>query len=168
MGVPTSGQLPFDPLERAGELWEKHVGDATSMQLATSIMRVQQILSQRLDAALKPHGITFARFEVLRLISFSKEGRLSLSMIGERLMVHPTSVTNAIDRLVGQGLVVRETDPTDRRRTFASLTSEGERVLDAATAALMDADFAIAGLDAEQQRDAYALLKLLRRADFEG
>ncbi len=159
--------LDFDPLERAGELWSEHVGDPTAMQLATSIMRVQQILGQRLDATLKPHGITFARFEVLRLISFSREGRLSLSKIGERLMVHPTSVTNAIDRLVAQGLVVRETDPTDRRRTFALLTDEGRSVLDAATADLMAADFAIVGLDAEQQRDAYELLRLLRSTDFQ-
>ncbi|WP_375001778.1 MarR family winged helix-turn-helix transcriptional regulator [Aeromicrobium sp. CTD01-1L150] len=159
--------LDFDPLERAGELWEQHVGDATAMRLATSIMRVQQILSHRLDVALRPFGITFARFEVLRLISFSRTGQLSLSTIGERLMVHPTSVTNAIDRLVSQGLVAREIDPTDRRRTFASLTEEGRRVLDDATAALMDIDFAIAGLDAEQQDEAYTLLRLLRRTDFE-
>ena len=44
-------------------------------------------------------------------------------------MVHPTSVTNAIDRLEAQGLVKRLPDAADRRRTFAELTAEGKDVL---------------------------------------
>lgn len=163
---PMTG-LDFDPLERAGELWAENVGDPTAMQLATSIMRVQQIVSARLDAALKPHGITFSRFEVLRLISFSREGRLAMSKIGERLMVHPTSVTNAIDRLEGQGLVSRRPDENDRRRTWAALTPAGREVLETATAALMQAEFGVGSLSAQDQRDGYAVLRRLRRPDFE-
>jgi len=158
--------LDFDPLERAGELWEQQVGDATSMRLATSIMRVHQILSSRLDATLKPFGITFARYEVLRLLSFSSTGSLPLSKIGERLMVHPTSVTNLIDRLVADGLVDRRIDPSDRRRALASLTDEGQRVLDEATVALTRAEFGLADMAAEQQRTIHELLTPLRRDDW--
>ena len=164
--MPTTPRLAFDPLERAGELWEERVGDATGMRLATSIMRVQQLVIGRLDAALKPHGITFARFEVLRLVSFSASGRLSLSKIGQRLMVHPTSVTNAVDRLEAQGLVERQPDPTDRRRTFIALTEEGTRVVEASTQALMDGDFGVAELSADDQRTVYDLLRGLRSSDF--
>lgn len=158
--------LDFDPLERAGELWEERVGDATSMRLATSIMRVHQILSARLDATLKPFGITFARYEVLRLLSFSASGSLPLSKIGERLMVHPTSVTNLIDRLVADGLVDRRVDERDRRRALASLTSEGERVLAAATDALTRVDFGLGAMAADQQRTIHELLTPLRRDDW--
>ena len=165
--MTSAPRLSFDPLERAGELWEEHVGDASAMRLATSIMRVQQLVISGLDAALKPHGITFARFEVLRLISFSREGRLALSRIGERLMVHPTSVTNAIDRLEAQGLVSRVPDDTDRRRTWATLTPDGERVVDEATRALMDVDFGVGALDPAQREQAYALLRTLRAVDFD-
>ena len=73
-------------------------------------------------------------------------GSLPLSKIGERLMVHPTSVTNAIDRLEAQGLVKRLPDAADRRRTLAELTATGKDVLAAATKALMAIDFAIEGL----------------------
>ena len=86
-------RLPFDPIERAGELWVERIGSPTAMRLATSIMRVQQLIISELDAAVKPFGITFARYEVLVLLSFSSTGRLPLSKIGARLMVHPTSVT---------------------------------------------------------------------------
>ncbi|AXT83785.1 MarR family transcriptional regulator [Aeromicrobium sp. A1-2] len=160
--MPRDPKLPFDPIERASELWTKHIGDPTSMRLATSIMRVQQLIIAELDAALKPYGITFARYEVLVLLSFSSTGRLPLSKIGERLMVHPTSVTNAMDRLEGQGLVKRVADSTDRRRTFAELTPEGEAVLAKATDTIMSIDFAVKGLDASEQDKTYELLRSLR------
>jgi DNA-binding MarR family transcriptional regulator len=158
--------LPFDPIERAGILWEKHVGDASSMRVATSIMRVQQLLNSEFDRVLKPLGITFARYEVLRLLSFSREGRLPLSIIGERLMVHPTSVTNAIDRLLASGLVVRTPDDQDRRRVYASLTSDGKRVLRRATKALMDIDFGLAALDGRDRQVLFDVLRSVRSSDF--
>ncbi|MRK00297.1 MarR family transcriptional regulator [Aeromicrobium sp. S22] len=162
--MPAAPRLPFDPIERASELWVEHIGESRSMRLATSIMRVQQLISSELDAALKPFGITFARYEVLQLISFSAAGRLPLSKIGERLMVHPTSVTNAMDRLETQGLVRRVADQTDRRRTFAELTDQGKHVLGQATDAVMAIDFAVVGLDDEQQDQAFELLKAVRSA----
>jgi DNA-binding MarR family transcriptional regulator len=158
--------LPFDPIERAGVLWEKHVGDASSMRVATSIMRVQQLLLNDFDRVLKPLGITFARYEVLRLLSFSREGRLPLSVIGERLMVHPTSVTNAIDRLVASGLVVRTPDDEDRRRVYASLTSDGKRVLRRATKALTDIDFGLTALDGHDREQLFDVLRSVRAPDF--
>ena len=63
-----AGRLPFDPIQRAGELWEQHFGDAAAMRLATSVMRVQPVLLGALDAALKPYELTFARYEVLVLL----------------------------------------------------------------------------------------------------
>jgi DNA-binding MarR family transcriptional regulator len=158
--------LPFDPIERAGELWEKHVGDASSMRVATSIMRVQQLLIGEFDRVLKPLGITFARYEVLRLLSFSREGRLPLSVIGERLMVHPTSVTNAIDRLVAAGLVARTPDVQDRRRVYASLTADGKRVLRRATKALTAIDFGLAALSAAERDQVFDVLRAVRADDF--
>jgi DNA-binding MarR family transcriptional regulator len=160
--MPGDPKLPFDPIERASELWTEHIGDPTSMRLATSIMRVQQLIIAELDATLKPFGITFARYEVLVLLSFSASGRLPLSKIGERLMVHPTSVTNAMDRLEAQGLVRRVADLEDRRRTFAELTPMGKDVLAKATEQIMAIDFAVRGLDAKQQDETYELLRNLR------
>jgi DNA-binding MarR family transcriptional regulator len=160
--MPEDPRLPFDPIERAGELWVERIGSPTAMRLATSIMRVQQLIISELDAAVKPFGITFARYEVLVLLSFSSTGRLPLSKIGARLMVHPTSVTNAMDRLESQGLVRRVADTSDRRRTFAELTPAGKEVLVEATAAVTTIDFAVGGLTSDQQDEAFALLRTLR------
>jgi DNA-binding MarR family transcriptional regulator len=87
------------------------------MAAVTSIMRAQQILLAELDGLLRPHGLTFARYEALVLITFSRAGELPMRTIGQRLMVHPTSVTNIIDRLERQGLV---TPAAPTRRTAAA------------------------------------------------
>lgn len=159
---PQPGRLPFDPIERAAELWTEHFGDPTNMMVVTSVMRVQQLLLARIDALLKPFGVTFARYEVLVLLTFSRSGSLPLSKIGQRLMVHPTSVTNAIDRLESGGLVRRVPDEVDRRRTLAELTDKGRTVVQGATAALQEAGFLLDGMEPARARALYDLLRTLR------
>jgi DNA-binding MarR family transcriptional regulator len=167
--VPRPLNLPFDPIERAGELWESHFGPAAPMRVATSIMRAQQLLLARYDAILKPHGLTFARYEALVLLHFSRAGELPLSIIGQRLMVHPTSVTNTIDRLAAAGFVERRPNPRDGRGVLARLTEAGRTVVLSATEDLMRDEFGLGDYDREQLDQLFGLLRELRveAADFE-
>lgn len=157
-------RLPFDPIERAAELWAERVGDPSEMKVVTSLMRVQQMLLARIDGLLRPFGVTFARYEVLVLLSFSRRGSLPLSKIGARLMVHPTSVTNAIDRLEAGGLVRRVADTADRRRTLAELTPAGREVLAGATRVLQENGFGLDGLARADSEALYGLLRSMRGA----
>ena len=116
------------------------------MAAVTSVMRAQQILLAELDAILRPYGLTFARYEALVLLSFSRAGALPLSVMGERLMVHPTSVTNTIDRLEAQGMVVRRPNPDDGRGRLAEITERGRDAVRVATRDLMTAEFGIGEL----------------------
>ncbi len=152
--------LPFDPIERAGQTWEQHFGPAAAMRAATSVFRVQQILLARFDEALKPHDLTFARYEVLVLLTFSRTGELPLKVIGSRLMVHPTSVTNAIDRLTTAGYVERRPNPADGRGVLARITNAGRAVVEKATTALTGMDFGLADLPPDELG---ALFDILRR-----
>jgi DNA-binding MarR family transcriptional regulator len=154
--------LPFDPIERAGETWEQHFGPASAMRAATSVFRVQQILLARFDEVLRPHGLTFARYEVLVLLTFSRSGLLPLKVIGSRLMVHPTSVTNAIDRLAAAGFVERRPNPDDGRGVLAGITPLGRDVVERATRALTDLDFGMADLPEAERETLYELLKRVR------
>ncbi len=157
-------QLPFDPIARAAEIWERRFGPAATMAAVTSIMRAQQILLGKLDAILRPHGLTFARYEALVLLSFSRRGALPLRVIGERLMVHPTSVTNIIDRLERQGLVARRPNPSDRRGRLAEITAAGRGAVERATADLMAAEFGLPDYDPQRLGEIFALLRVLRVA----
>ena len=154
--------LPFDPIARAAQTWESRFGDSTAMAAVTAIMRVQQILLAELDGLLRPHGLNFARYEALVLLSFSRDGALPMRIIGQRLMVHPTSVTNTIDRLEQQELVQRRPNPRDGRGTLAEITPAGRAVVQLATADLMSAEFGMGGYKPEDLKDLAGLLRGLR------
>jgi DNA-binding MarR family transcriptional regulator len=160
--VPKPLDLPFDPIARAAETWESRFGDAKAMAAVTAIMRVQQILLSQLDALLRPYDLTFARYEALVLLSFSREGALPMRIIGERLMVHPTSVTNTIDRLERQHLVIRKPNPRDGRGTLAEITAEGRAVMQRATEDLMKAEFGMGSYTEDQLQEVFSLLRGLR------
>ena len=132
------------------------------MAAVTSIMRAQQILLAELDALLRPHGLTFARYEALVLLRFSREGTLPLRLIGERLMVHPTSVTNIINRLEAQGLVARRRNPADGRGILAEITEPGREVVGRATADLMAADFGLGDYEEDELEQVFGMLRGLR------
>ena len=77
-------RLPFDPVEEAAKQWATLWGEMPRMRAVTSLMRVHQLLLTELDELLRPLGLTFARYEVLVLLSFSRRGSLPLGKIGER------------------------------------------------------------------------------------
>jgi DNA-binding MarR family transcriptional regulator len=165
--------LPFDPIRRAADLWRSRWGERSeplAMASATSIMRVQQLLQGDFDATVRRHGLTFARYEALVLLAFSRQGRLPMSKIGQRLMVHPTSVTNIIQRLVRQGLVERDPNPADGRGMLATITPAGRSVMEAATKDLVAARFSLDALTAQEHEQLFELLRKVRVAagDFAG
>jgi len=156
--------LPFDPIDEAARQWGLRWEGVPAMHAVTSLMRVQQLVLARLDALLKPHGLTFARYEALVLLVFSSRGSLPLGKMGERLQVHPTSITSIIGRLVSSGHVVRQPHPEDGRAVLAEITERGRAVVEAATADLVASGFALEGLDEDQLRQLSDLLRPVRAA----
>lgn len=144
--------LAFDPIEEAAANWQAAGwGAVDAMTAATSITRAHQILSARIDAALAPLGLNFSRFEVLALLSFTREGKLPLGKVGDRLQVHPASVTNTVNRLEADRLVERAPHPTDRRTTFAVITAAGRARGEAGAEALAEIEFGVAGMGARSR-----------------
>ena len=138
-----------DPIALAEAHWVDHGwGEAApGMRLVTTITRVQQLLHQSIDELLRPE-LTFARYEILMLLVFSKRGALPMSVIGSRLQVHAASVTSAVDRLERDGYVTRERGEGDRRQVLARITSAGRRRALAATEILNQEIFEDVGLPA--------------------
>jgi DNA-binding MarR family transcriptional regulator len=132
--VAEPGPLPFDPIAEAMRHWRDNGwGEAEAgMGAVTSVIRVEQILAGRAEEDVKPFGLTFARYEVLMLLLFSRRGELPLGKIGERLQVAPGSVTNAVSRLERDRLVRRRVNPDDGRGVLAAITARGrDRALEA-------------------------------------
>ena len=166
VGRVADGSLGFDPIAEARRQWVAHgwADAADGMEVVTSVMRVQQLLLAAVDEVLEPFGLTFARFELLALLSFTKEGALPLGKIGARLQVHPTSVTNAVDRLEREGLVRRSAHPTDRRAILATITPEGRDLAGRAGDALNRQIFEALPLDDGELDGVTRSLRRLRSA----
>ncbi len=156
--------LDFDPIDEAARQWGLRWDGVPVMHAVTSLMRVHQLVLSRLDAMLKPHDLTFARYEALVLLSFTSKGSLPLGKMGERLQVHPTSVTPIVDRLERAGLVRRRPHPDDRRAVLAEITDAGRALVETATADLLGAGFGLGGLDEDELRSVSALLRPVREA----
>lgn len=156
--------LGFDPIAEARRQWEAHGWGtaAEGMAAITSVIRAHQIYMARVDAALRPLSLTFARYELLMVLLFSRKGSLPLNKLGSRLQVHPTSVTNAVDRLEEQGLLERVAHPTDGRATLAEITPAGRRAAERATDVLNAEVFERPGLDRQEVGSLIEALTALR------
>lgn len=126
---------PVDPLSDARRHWDaRGWTDATpGMAALTSIVRTAHVLRSRVDAALAPFALTFARYEVLALLNFSRSRALPMSKVSERLQVQPASLTHTVRRLEQDGLISRHPNPQDGRGILIGITDDGIALVHAAT-----------------------------------
>jgi DNA-binding MarR family transcriptional regulator len=156
---------PFDPIAEAHRQWTARWPEqADHMAAVTSVMRVHQLLLSKVEDTLKPYGLTFAAYEALQLLAFTRTGSLPMGKMGVRLMVHPASVTNAIRKLEQRGLVQRHMSPDDRRIVLATITAEGRSVAREATAALNEAWFGLPDYSKHDAAQVAAVLHAIRAA----
>lgn len=157
-------RLPFDPIEEAARQWSQRWTETPRMRAVTSLMRVHQLVLTELDELLRPMGLTFARYEVLVLLSFSRHAALPLGKIGERLQVHATSVTPLVKRLETAGLISRSPHPEDGRAVLAAITPKGRDVMQRATDAIVAARFALSSMSDAECDELSSLLRPPRAA----
>jgi len=169
VAVPTP--LPMDPIAEARRHWQEHgwADAAEGMAAVTSLMRAQQILLARVERVLRPFGLSFSRFELLALLSFTKSGALPMAKASARLQVHPTSVTNTVYRLEQAGFVRRSAHPTDGRATLVEITDQGRDVARRASESLNAEVFTDPGFSKNQIDQLNSMLGRFRydAGDFE-
>jgi DNA-binding MarR family transcriptional regulator len=161
----TTAPLAFDPIEEAARQWRAHGwGDsADGMAAITSVMRAQAIMLARAEAVLRPLGLSFARYELLTLLSFTRRGHLPMARASTLLQVHPTSITNAVTRLEKAGMVRREPHPSDGRAVLIQITEPGRALAGEATKHLNTALFTQPGLPSGRLRTLFSVIRDLRR-----
>jgi DNA-binding MarR family transcriptional regulator len=133
-----------------------------AMWVLSSLMRANSLVLSNVERTVKAHGITFARYHVLAVLYFAEGGALTLSKLGQELLVHPTSVTSVVDKLEGDDLVRRNPHPTDRRTTYAQITRRGRALYRAIRPDLEADEYGVRGLTASDKRQLAALLRKLR------
>lgn len=74
------------------------------------------------------YGVTGAQLGILRIVAEHDPEGTTLAGLRERLVLHPATLGQLIDRLARRGLVELSPDPTDRRRRTVRTTAEGRTV----------------------------------------
>lgn len=116
----------------------------------------------RLEAALEPHGLSLAKFGALSKL-VAAGGSLPLGTLAERCACVRSNITQLVDRLEADKLVVRAGDSQDRRSVRAELTAEGRARHASGLRALAEAERdLLTPLNPESCNDLLGLLSALR------
>lgn len=108
-------------------------------------------------------GLTPERLSLLSVLVYG--GPATMSALARAEQVSPPAITRIVRALEEDGLVRREGDAGDRRRTLVTATRAGTRLLDKGRQARIDRLAAVLGaLDADELRRVDDGLGLVRRA----
>src|SRR5476651_881787 len=82
------------------------------------------------EVATEQRGIATQQYQLIQAIAAVPEGqRASISYLAERMVLRHNSTVELVDRAERAGLVRREPDENDLRRSLVRLTAQGERLL---------------------------------------
>lgn len=137
-----------DPVEWSRDRWIAHdLPSADQFTAMAAILRTHHAMTASIDATLRPYDLTRTGYLLMTTLLLSREGTRPLGQLSRQLMVHPTTVTLALDQLEKRGLLHRRPHPTDRRTVLAVLTPAGRELLDEVSPALAGTGFGLAGVD---------------------
>lgn len=142
------------------EIRHEDGAEQRGLKLWTVLARAYNAVAAHSRADIARHDLTMGEFAVLEALYH--KGPLLLGEVQRKVLVSSGGVTYLVDRLVHRGLVERQACPTDRRATYAALTTEGEalirRIFPAHARAMMRA---VSGLSEDEQAEAIRLLRRL-------
>lgn len=155
----------MDSVDRLLAEWaqERPDLDAAPLAVMARLLRLSALATRRADAWLVPLGLTWESFSLL--VTLRRAGKPYQRRPGELLqdsLLSSGAMTNRIDRVEAQGLVVRLRDPSDRRGVIVQLTPQGLELADRAIELhLAGWRELLVGLAPPEQRDLVQLLARL-------
>jgi MarR family 2-MHQ and catechol resistance regulon transcriptional repressor len=136
----------------------KNVEQISAPRLWLVMARAYGAIGSYIEGSFEAQGIGLSDFMVLEVLLH--KGPLTISAIGEKVLLASASMTSAIDRLETHGLVRRKSCESDRRIRLVELTGEGRRFIEELYARHeKDLEFIAAGLSDTERRAIYSGLK---------
>jgi DNA-binding MarR family transcriptional regulator len=109
--------------------------DERELRAWRGMLRIHATLTKALDAELEAaHGLPLSSYEVLLHLDDADGHRMRMSDLATMVILSRSGLTRLVDRLEREGLIARESCPSDARGSFAALTPAGRRKLVAARA----------------------------------
>jgi DNA-binding MarR family transcriptional regulator len=105
---------------------------ARALELRLALRR----FSAESDAAIRAHGLTTTRYELLLLVKALDPSSASVGGLAEPLSIGQSAASRLVQRCENEGLLERGASPVDARVQQLRLTADGERRLTAVLVAL--------------------------------
>ena len=145
-------------------------GDASDMagggplELTDYLFHLFAVVSRhreaRLDAALRPLGLSLSRHRALSIVAGIAP--CTMSELADFSAVDRTTLTRTVDQLVESGLVERATPREDRRQVVLTLTEAGRETCGRSMQAIFDVNRELASdMSDDERRDAVRMLQAL-------
>ena len=143
MGQGNSAPAQGGPMDGILAQWrrERPDIDPSPMAVCGEIWRAGERLRQAVVANVAEAELDMAGFDVL--LTLRRNGReqaLSPSALAKDMMLSTSAMTNRLDRLETRGLIVRRTDPEDRRGLQIALTDAGFALIDGLVASHVETE----------------------------
>jgi MarR family 2-MHQ and catechol resistance regulon transcriptional repressor len=125
-------------------------------KLLTVLSKCVKAIAAHAERHIAELGLGVTDFAVLEALLH--KGPLSISTIGEKVLLTSGSMTAAVDRLEERKLVVRKCHATDRRTKLIDLTPAGHALISKAFTLHTEAlEKAVAGVPLQEQKQLIAL-----------
>jgi DNA-binding MarR family transcriptional regulator len=109
--------------------------DERELRAWRGMLRAHAALTKALDADLdSAHGLPLSSYEVLMYLNDAEGRRMRMRDLAASVILSRSGLTRLADRLEREGLIRRESCPSDARGAFAVLTPAGAEMLAAARA----------------------------------
>jgi DNA-binding MarR family transcriptional regulator len=95
--------------------------------IAYVIKRAEHTITQLVEERLRPHGISVAKYAVLKVLSERPDS--SGAQLARRCFVTPQTMSTIVASLADQGLVERSTHPENLRVQQTRLTDAGRALV---------------------------------------
>ena len=108
---------------------------AAELAVWVRLLQAHAALAHELDANLRAaHGLPLTEFEILLWLTRGACERMRMAALADSVLLSPSGLSRAVERLQARGLVRRDRCTDDRRGAYATLTTAGVALFQAASA----------------------------------
>jgi DNA-binding MarR family transcriptional regulator len=140
---------------------EVSTGEVSTMDVGQALLEMHHQLHRIVDQRMSASGLSLARAKVLMRLTLG--GPMNQATLAAQLGFAPRSVTETVDALEREGLVMRTEDESDRRARIVTITAAGQQACDTAQAVRVQAmDDIFGGLTPAERATLVGLLNDIR------
>lgn len=100
-----------------------------SEKVLMDIVRAAENFKRTHSAIFRRHGLTFQKYNVLRVLEASENGQNNMSGVSRIMLVPGANITGIAKRLERDGFIIRKSDSNDERVTLLEITSKARKTL---------------------------------------